>query len=52
VNNEGFNNTKASANTNFSFDNNYNNTITNLGSEINNSSNNDITISDIEIELR
>ena len=52
VNDKGFNNAKASANANFGFNDDYDSAIIDLGSEINNGSNDDVAISDVKIELR
>jgi hypothetical protein len=52
MNNEHFNEIKDNANADFSFNNNHDSAIADLGSENNNGSNNDITMSDVETEPR
>jgi hypothetical protein len=53
VNDKGFNNAEVGTNTDFSFNNNHDSAIADLGSKNNNnSSNNDVAISNVKTELR
>ncbi len=52
VNDEGFDDTEASANTDFGFDNDHDSAVTDLDSENDDGSDDDVTMSDVETELR